>query len=152
METPASQSNFPFSLALGSKSTPPSQKETKNLMLRKGNYNPGMYQEYYSSEAISTIIIANKLAKNLTSVAISNDSTEKTQSVFTASKLPKISVNDYFIRISKFSYCSVESLILSVIYLDRYFENSLVCLNNRNIHRLFNQSVFGWNAAGYQVQ
>ena len=135
MESADSQSGFPFSLALGSKSMPPSQKQTTFLNLRKGTNYPQVYKELLFTESPTTHSMALKLARELSCVTASNDKGEKVQSIFDAPKQPKISVQDYFLRIAKFGMCSLESMVLCIVYLDRFFESTLVCLNSSNIHR-----------------
>ena len=137
MESTASQSGFPFSLALGSKSMPPSKTQTTFLNLRKGTNYAQVYKELLSTETPTTHSMALKLAKELTCVTASNDKGERVQSIFDAPKLPKISVQDYFVRIAKFGMCSLEAMVLCIVYLDRFFESTLVCLSTSNIHRCF---------------
>ena len=135
MEISASQQIFPFSLALGSKSITSSDIEIRFMNLRKGNSYPEIYKELFSSGAPSTQSMALKLAVDLTFVVESNETKTHIKSIFDAVKIPKISIKDYFIRVSKFSLCSLESMVLCVIYLDRYFISSGVSLNSQNIHR-----------------
>ncbi|KAF8279568.1 putative CYC2-like cyclin 6 [Trypanosoma cruzi] len=55
---------------------------------------------------------------------------------FSSSQIPQISVFDYIRRIAKYSYCSPECFVLSIIYIDRYLFATKFPLTFRNVHRL----------------
>ncbi len=56
--------------------------------------------------------------------------------VFHASCVPGIGVRDYLIRLVKHSRCSCESVVLSLIYIDRMIErNREFLIKSINIHR-----------------
>ena len=56
--------------------------------------------------------------------------------VFHARCIPGIGVKDYLIRVVKHSRCSCESVILSLIYIDRMIErNRGFLIKSINIHR-----------------
>eukprot|EP00742_Colponemidia_sp_Colp-10_P018530 GILJ01021410.1.p1 GENE.GILJ01021410.1~~GILJ01021410.1.p1 ORF type:complete len:172 (-),score=21.32 GILJ01021410.1:533-1048(-) len=59
-----------------------------------------------------------------------------TQSKFHSSRVPQITMWDYLKRIAKYSACSPECFIISIIYLDRYVAATQIALTFRNIHRL----------------
>ncbi|RNF17490.1 CYC2-like cyclin 6 [Trypanosoma conorhini] len=55
---------------------------------------------------------------------------------FHSSRIPQISVIDYVRRIAKYSCCSPECFVLSLIYMDRYLYTTRFPLTFRNVHRL----------------
>ncbi|ESL11195.1 CYC2-like cyclin 6 [Trypanosoma rangeli SC58] len=55
---------------------------------------------------------------------------------FHSSRIPQISVIDYVRRIAKYSCCSPECFVLSLIYMDRYLFTTKSPLTFRNVHRL----------------
>ena len=60
---------------------------------------------------------------------------------FTALSEPNISIRDYIERLYKYSKCSVECLILSIIYIDRFIQSSNIQVNSLTIHRVLLTSV-----------
>ena len=58
------------------------------------------------------------------------------QSRFHSSRIPQISMWDYLHRIARYSHCSPECILITIIYLDRYVERTRIPLTFRNIHRL----------------
>ena len=57
--------------------------------------------------------------------------------IFYISRLPPISLEDYINRIFKNTKMNISSLILSIIYIDRFCENNGYILSLKNIHRIF---------------
>ena len=57
--------------------------------------------------------------------------------IFYISRLPPISLEDYINRIFKNTKMNISSLILSIIYTDRFCENNGYILSLKNIHRIF---------------
>lgn len=55
---------------------------------------------------------------------------------FSSSSLPNISLFDYLRRIDKYSFLDKNTLILSVIYVDRISKFGNIILTNYNIHRI----------------
>ena len=56
--------------------------------------------------------------------------------IFYISRLPAISIEDYINRIYKNTKMNISSLILSVIYIDRFCELNGYILSLKNIHRM----------------
>lgn len=55
---------------------------------------------------------------------------------FDAISTPSISLHDFLLRILKFSYCSIETLIIAMVYIDRIAEiRPDFIVNSRKIHR-----------------
>ena len=56
-------------------------------------------------------------------------------------RAPSISVPNYLQRISKFSGCSNECFILSLIYIDRLITRRKIVMDTLNVHRLIITSI-----------
>ena len=61
--------------------------------------------------------------------------------IFSANSIPKISIYDYLIRIQTYSYIDKNTLIISLIYIDRICELCHITLTYYNIHRILFTSV-----------
>lgn len=55
---------------------------------------------------------------------------------FHSSRIPGITMPDYFKRIAKYSFCSAECHIIALIYIDRFCAAKQLPLTFRSIHRL----------------
>jgi hypothetical protein len=65
------------------------------------------------------------------------DDGQRTQlTLFHSSRMPTITMPDYFKRIGKYSACSPECHIIAIIYISRYTTAMNVPLTFRNSHRL----------------
>ena len=92
--------------------------------------NRGSKAKIYSALVSKVILIGIKnSAQNQTEANLSNH--------FTSKKTPKISVEDYIIRLEKYLKFDKSSLILSMIYLDRFCELNNFAIKQNNFHRLF---------------
>ena len=56
--------------------------------------------------------------------------------IFYLNHFPRISIEDYIIRIYKSTKMNISTLIISVIYIDRFCENNGYILSLNNIHRV----------------
>ena len=56
--------------------------------------------------------------------------------IFTAKSIPKISINDYLLRIQKYSNIENSTFIIALIYIDRICNYNNIQLNYRNIFKL----------------
>lgn len=63
------------------------------------------------------------------------------RSRYHSSRVPAIPVTDYLKRIAKYSRCSPESLLIAIIYLDRYVAVTRIPITFFNVHRLIIVSV-----------
>eukprot|EP00494_Astrolonche_serrata_P031493 UN31762 len=79
--------------------------------------------------AISSIL-SQKCATNTSN--IQNNAT----GFFESPVIPNVSIADYLERVSFYSHCTVEVLILALIYVDRLIERRNFMLTFYNIHRL----------------
>ena len=50
--------------------------------------------------------------------------------LFTSSSIPNISIYDYLIRIQRYSIMEKNTLILSLIFIDRLCEYNFICFNS----------------------
>ena len=68
--------------------------------------------------------------------------------IFSYEKIPKISILDYLIRIQKYSKIEENTLICSLIYLDRFALSKKIIITKYNIHKILFLSIFSslkWN-------
>ena len=79
----------------------------------------------------------------LESVTIQQDNFSATAAItpFTALCKPKISIRDYIERILKYSNCSIECLVLALIYIDRLIQSGRIPVNSLTIHRILITSI-----------
>lgn len=61
--------------------------------------------------------------------------------IFYLEAIPKISLEDYIKRIYKYTKMNISSLIISVIYIDKFCENYKYILSYNNIYRLLLVSI-----------
>ena len=68
--------------------------------------------------------------------------------IFSYEKIPNISILDYLIRIQKYSKFEENTLICSLIYLDRFALSKKIIITKYNIHKILFLSIFSslkWN-------
>ena len=68
--------------------------------------------------------------------------------IFSYEKIPNISILDYLIRIQKYSKIEENTLICSLIYLDRFALSKKIIITKYNIHKILFLSIFSslkWN-------
>ena len=109
--------------------------------LRRSRPYASYYQESLAITPPSTLTLAVRLAKDLGAVAKSNAILGDQPSPFDTAKQPSISLEDYFVRIAKFTRCSVEAQVIAIVYLDRLFAETEIFATAKNIYRQPNQSV-----------
>lgn len=63
------------------------------------------------------------------------------EKLFRSKRIPEISVYDYLMRIFKYTEISISTLIIALIYIDRFCENNDIILTHYNIHKLIFTSV-----------
>ena len=81
--------------------------------------------------ALNTVLEENKLLQNYKKII----SFQRT-SIFSAPQIPSISIKNYLSRIQKFTESEENTLISSLIYLDKLTQMSGIILSPYNIHRL----------------
>ena len=81
--------------------------------------------------------MAESLASLLSRIVKEHTGVTPPKSYFNSKTIPSISIRDYLIRALK-SRCSLESLIIAIIYMDRYIEAVMhFPLCEYNVHKLF---------------
>ena len=66
---------------------------------------------------------------------------DQSRQVFSANIIPSISIKDYLIRIQTYSNIERSTLIISLIYIDRFCNKAKVTLTHYNIHRILFSSI-----------
>lgn len=102
-----------------------------------------LIKEEEKYESLPTTInneeFCEKISVILTEIFVETEKmTEKKITLFDAKTPAKISIRDYLQRIMKFTFCSQESVISAIIYLDKIFNwNEGLVLSENNAHRCF---------------
>ena len=116
-------------------------RETKNQSDKVKNKNKN---EEDDEPEILNINLINSISNTLMTILEENKKTDnyneiiKNQSkmIFSAKSIPKISINDYLIRIQTYSEIERSTLILSLIMIDHTCKKSGLVLTYYNIHRI----------------
>ena len=107
-------------------------KETINTSTSFEKYNP-------ISDDIKKNII-DSISKNLKEIIkenMQNNQMKYVQNdIFFFNTIPGISINDYINRIYKYTKMNISTLIMSIIYIDKFCENERYVLCMNNIHKL----------------
>jgi len=88
------------------------------------------------SQVLETIIEDNKLLFNYSEII-----KKQSKDVFSSRIIPKISIKDYLKRISTYTNIEKNTLIVSLIYIDRLCRVSKLTLTCYNIHRILFASI-----------
>ena len=88
------------------------------------------------SAILTMVLEENKNIKNYKEILL-----KQNKNIFTAKSIPKISISDYLVRILKYSFIERNTLIISLIYIDRLCEISKITLTYYNIHRILVGSI-----------
>ena len=83
------------------------------------------------SIALNTVLEENKKMPNLKEII-----KQQNKMCFSSNSIPNISIYDYLKRIQTYSLMEKNTLILSLIYIDRFCELGQVTLTYYNIHRI----------------
>ena len=83
------------------------------------------------SNSLTTILEENKTLSNYKEIII-----KQSKMCFSANTIPNISLYEYIIRIQKYSLTEKNTLILSIIYIDRLCKIGNIVLTYYNIHRI----------------
>jgi hypothetical protein len=97
------------------------------------------YAQYYTFLGLETPT-ANQMGEMVASVlediVEANKDRESASTSFTVAQSPPITVPEYLKRISTYSQCSPESLVLALIYIDKYHrDRESTCLDELNVHK-----------------
>ena len=119
------------------------KENEENLTLSKSTTAASLINSSENSNLIETIsfslleiITKNKEKKNYKEKIKSQK-----KSLFTSKKIPNISIGDYLTRIKKFTLINDSTLIICLIYLDRYLKMNKIILTEFNVHRIFFSSL-----------
>lgn len=97
------------------------------------------YYHYYKTLGIAVpdkSSVVERISEILTNIVNSNVDKECEKNLFCAETIPKISIAAYLDRIRLYSLCSVETYIVSLIFIDRYNHcNKNSCLAPKNSHK-----------------
>ena len=85
---------------------------------------------------LNSILETNKNLENYKEII-----RDQSRQVFSANIIPSISVKDYLIRIQTYSNIERSTLIISLIYIDRFCNKAKVTLTHYNIHRILFSSI-----------
>ena len=88
------------------------------------------------SQVLETIIEDNKLLFNYSEII-----KKQSKDVFSSRIIPKISIKDYLKRINTYTNIEKNTLIVSLIYIDRLCRVSKLTLTLYNIHRILFASI-----------
>lgn len=66
---------------------------------------------------------------------------KQSKQIFTSKKMPSISLNDYLNRLFNYTKCDLATVIISLIYIDRFLKKSTILLNEKNVHRILVSSL-----------
>ena len=119
------------------------KENEENLTLSKSTTAASLINSSENSNLIEIIsfslleiITKNKEKKNYKEKIKSQK-----KSLFTSKKIPNISIGDYLARIKKFTNINDSTLIICLIYLDRYLKMNKIILTEFNVHRMFFSSL-----------
>ena len=101
------------------------EKEIKNFELIKS-----------ISQILETIIEGNKNLINHSDII-----KKQSKMIFSSKIIPKISIEQYLMRIQTYSNMEKNTLIVSLIYIDKFCKISGISLNYHNIHRILFTSI-----------
>ena len=127
-------SNLPTENSLNSL-TLSSKESTITSKTNFEKYNP-----LYASKDLKKIIIKS-IAQNLKGIIKENIQNNQMKFViksdlFYLNHFPKISIEDYIKRIYTYTKMNISTLIIAVIYIDRFCETNGYILSLNNIHRI----------------
>ena len=119
------------------------KENEENLTLSKSTTAASLINSSENSNLIE--IISFSLLEIITKSKEKKNYKEKIKSqkksLFTSKKIPNISIGDYLTRIKKFTLINDSTLIICLIYLDRYLKMNKIILTEFNVHRMFFSSL-----------
>lgn len=83
------------------------------------------------NNSLSTVLEENKKLSNYKEIIV-----KQSTMCFSAYSVPNISLYEYLFRIQKYTFIEKNTLILSVIYIDRFCKFGKITLTYYNIHRI----------------
>lgn len=80
-------------------------------------------------------IIDEECKDSIQNYKINLASQSKKKSIFNSKKAPPISIDDYLDRIIKYTKMEESTLLIALLYIDRFCELSEIKLSELNVHR-----------------
>jgi hypothetical protein len=119
------------------------KENEENLTLSKSTTAASLINSSENSNLIEIISFSllEKITKNKEIKNYKEKIKSQKKSLFTSKKIPNISIGDYLARIKKFTNINDSTLIICLIYLDRYLKMNKIILTEFNVHRLFFSSL-----------
>ena len=116
------------------------EEETKQEKKNEGDSPQSKLPNFDLIRAIAitlnSILETNKNLENYKEII-----RDQSRQVFSANIIPNISIKDYLIRIQTYSNIERSTLIISLIYIDRFCNKAKVTLTHYNIHRILFSSI-----------
>ena len=119
------------------------KENEENLTLSKSTTAASLINSSENSNLIEIISFSllEKITKNKEIKNYKEKIKSQKKSLFTSKKIPNISIGDYLARIKKFTNINDSTLIICLIYLERYLKMNKIILTEFNVHRLFFSSL-----------
>ena len=110
---------------------------TDNSIVSKETEINSSYESQTSKETDLINHIINSIALNLKDLISDNKNGRKEKhDIFYLSFIPPISLSDYIKRLLKYSKMDISTLIISIIYIDRFIHKNKYVLSPNNIYRI----------------
>ena len=118
-----------------------SPKNIENIKKNNQNEEEEIVFDYYNENKNSvsyniSVTLMQLISENMQKDSYKEKLNKKKKQIFTSKTIPKISVSDYLLRITKYANVSDEILIIALIYLDKLCKKNKIMLNSYNVHRL----------------
>ena len=110
-----------------------------NSIISESNNCMNSFENKTSEEIINILNLFIEKSKELPNYSQKLKKQEK--SIFNAKKIPKISLKEYLERIKFYTEIENNTLIISLIYIDRLFQESNLILTAFNVHRILFASI-----------
>ena len=118
-----------------------SPKNNENIKNINQNEEEEIVFDYYHENKNSvsyniSVTLMQLISENMQKDNYKEKLNKQKKQIFTSKIIPKISVSDYLLRITKYANVSDEILIIALIYLDKLCKKNKIMLNSYNVHRL----------------
>ena len=118
-----------------------SPKNNENIKNINQNEEEEIVFDYYNENKNSvsyniSVTLMQLISENMQKDSYKEKLNKQKKQIFTSKTIPKISVSDYLLRITKYANVSDEILIIALIYLDKLCKKNKLMLNSYNVHRL----------------
>ena len=118
-----------------------SPKNIENIKKNNQNEEEEIVFDYYNENKNSvsyniSVTLMQLISENMQKDSYKEKLNKQKKQIFTSKTIPKISVSDYLLRITKYANVSDEILIIALIYLDKLCKKNKIMLNSYNVHRL----------------